>query len=53
MRKRFVLPIAIFLFASMFAVLPVSAKGKLEFKANGKITHYRPEVTSSEVVGGQ
>jgi hypothetical protein len=53
MKKLLLLAICTMLFTSAYAVLPVSAKGGLEFKANGKITHYAEGITSSEVLGGR
>lgn len=51
MKKKSILILSTLLIASILAIIPTSAK--VEFKANGKITHYLPEVTSSAVVHGR
>lgn len=53
MRKTKSILFVVIIIASLFTVVPVAAKGKLEYKANGKITHYLPEVTSSMVLRGR
>lgn len=51
MKKKSILILGTLLIASILAIGPTLAT--LEFNANGKITHYLPEVTSSEVVHGR
>lgn len=54
MKKILSMATSILMLASFLAISPVSARGKLEFKANGKIDHYADwqDDPSSVIVGG-